>query len=1081
MEPCIAVRETMPVQITVLRGTNLKGSKAESLLNVRVEFNTAVLGDSPKLEQSAEQGVEFNFTCRFDCSEGLNTLDDLAHKPVILTLVEILPKEKKQKEEKTITLGQAVVDLLPLLQGQHTFTTTVTLHPAPGSPTETSTTEGSKVNVLCPSQSILEVAVSVPDALLSDAQLADSNLFRVSVETAYSVPEVWSTTGPQFSYMACLQVPVSLEKEQLLFFPSGVLKTGGEREPVPRPKKWTSGLILAPGAQYIPASFIEEGPAEGEDGELSGPEYREFRAEAESTKKRVSWDTERRFFMDPASQACLVKRISDCRYWPVEFMRAPLATTTKGKAAKGDEDVQISFHGVAYVDMAPLLYPGVKRIRGAYHILPFSEIDLYTKTKRQGSILKEYLRQASQTGRGTAPTAIGSSQFRGAPGKISKDDKGPKDNAKKLSIQPLVQKPQGSDSVVEFETIAPPNPEGQMYAEAGSYIVIEVALDKPLVRKRPPEELTKRVAELIPPRPAIPRRTAGAEKAVKDFHGQVASVAGLVLEQYQELFGGALAQGELPLDPSAQEERKAKLLGELNYSGKYFAFKEQLKHSVVRIVREKLLKTTTFPSQEELQAFLSQLYIFLVDQMHISLNKTLSVDVPETETQPFTDCAQLKHFAREAEVNEDYELAAMYYQERLARDRSNPDHWFDYGAFCLLISDHAKAEDCFHHAVAIDQRHLHSLLLCGVLAEMRGCFADAETFFESGTCVEPSSVLAWTMLGLYSEAQGNEIRAEMAFLEAAKWMKAEAGEGSVTQAVGEPLPSEGKSTQLQEGATVSEEGVPVTEREERDVEVEAESVVSEAEQTAAVSQPEPAVLKPCENAPGHNNTIYMEAAKFLLQANALQFAQRALAQDLLSPEGGTSCSYYLALARLHLQRRDFDSADQNLQEALHVNQENPDVWALIGHLHYMRRDFHEARECYRRNLDFVTDASEMHPVYLRLGTIYLQEDQFEKAKLTFLRACKNSPSCLSWLGLGTACYRLGELTEAEDALAEANILNNRNPEVWGYLSLVCLQTGRQLEAEQSYKYAVKLKLKSEALLQEIHALQQRVGFGNPAF
>lgn len=273
----------------------------------------------------------------------------------------------------------------------------------------------------------------------------------------------------------------------------------------------------------------------------------------------------------------------------------------------------------------------------------------------------------------------------------------------------------------------------------------------------------------------------------------------------------------------------------------------------------------------------------------------------------------------------------------------------------------------------------------------------------------------------------------------------------------------------------------MSEREERDVEVEAESVVSEAEQTAAVSQPEPAVLKPCENAPCHTNTIYMEAAKFLLQANALQFAQRALAQDLLSPEGGTSCSYYLALARLHLQRRDFDSADQNLQEALHVNPENPDVWALIGHLHYMRRDFHEARECYKRNLDFVTDASEMHPVYLRLGTIYLQEDQFEKAKLTFLRACKNSPSCLSWLGLGTACYRLGELTEAEDALAEANILNSRNPEVWGYLSLVCLQTGRQLEAEQSYKYAIKLKLKSDALLQEIHALQQRVGFGNPAF
>ena len=46
---------------------------------------------------------------------------------------------------------------------------------------------------------------------------------------------------------------------------------------------------------------------------------------------------------------------------------------------------------------------------------------------------------------------------------------------------------------------------------------------------------------------------------------------------------------------------RQKLLYELNTSGKYLAFKEQLKHAVVKIVREKYCKTSAFTDRHEFE------------------------------------------------------------------------------------------------------------------------------------------------------------------------------------------------------------------------------------------------------------------------------------------------------------------------------------------------------------------------------------------------------------------------------------------------------------------------------------------------
>ena len=58
------------------------------------------------------------------------------------------------------------------------------------------------------------------------------------------------------------------------------------------------------------------------------------------------------------------------------------------KSKHKDEDNNTSFHGVAYVDLAPLLYPGVNKISGAFLIQPFSETEMTEKFEK-GTILTE--------------------------------------------------------------------------------------------------------------------------------------------------------------------------------------------------------------------------------------------------------------------------------------------------------------------------------------------------------------------------------------------------------------------------------------------------------------------------------------------------------------------------------------------------------------------------------------------------------------------------------------------------------------------------------------------------------------------
>ena len=65
----------------------------------------------------------------------------------------------------------------------------------------------------------------------------------------------------------------------------------------------------------------------------------------------------------------------------MEVGRTPQAAPKVGKGKGGEDDTHVSFHGVVYINMAPLLYPGVKRIRGAYKVHPYIEHEVNEKVR----------------------------------------------------------------------------------------------------------------------------------------------------------------------------------------------------------------------------------------------------------------------------------------------------------------------------------------------------------------------------------------------------------------------------------------------------------------------------------------------------------------------------------------------------------------------------------------------------------------------------------------------------------------------------------------------------------------------------
>ncbi|CAH8518111.1 unnamed protein product [Heterobilharzia americana] len=1117
---------THTIHIHLLRIVNKEKLNDGSKYSAKLEHGDFSCGETNKVDQNENNELFFDYTFKYDKSfTDMKTIESLCSIPFVLSVFEQKPKDKKQKEIKSELLGQTTFDCLPLVKNVSKFQLSLKLFCS-----SSATTSGEFPTV--------EIAVYVDQQLLTDESFENLNIIYLNVESMQNLPETFHSKDhnifiaalPMFTAVQDAEVPVISSK--------GCLKSPSDVDYLDCSFKWPNSGTARSFANILQSSLSEDllSSSKKEDGDYPLSQYPTLRASANSARSKVIWNHQHRCLLNKSSEFKFKEKISVSKVWPVEVFCIP--NSSSGRKKK-DEELSYSHHGVAYVNLTPLLYPGVSYVRGAYKIHPFNQKEYEERTKRQNGLLQEVLNKVVVQSASTAPTEKKKGQL-----SVSKPDRkvsmtGAKSTGRTATSVDMEYEPEKQKSNVTLNTVHEQttadqlqNTDAQQYLDAHSFIILEFRLDKPLIKKRTLEEIDQNISLYIAEKQPVVRRHVTAEKAVKEYHKQIAEVANYLLMEFKVMFADLIQTDQLPVDHECAEQMKLELYYSLNSSGKYFAFKERLKFAVIKIVRERFFRTKPFSDQEQLH-------------------------------------------------------------ERITRDPSSSIYWLDFGVYYLGRNELEQAAICFHRSLTLDSKQSTGLVLFGLVSAMQNFNEEATDFLEAAVAHDPKNPIVWVILGLFYETISNDIGVDMALSEAKRLAEGDDHEVIITpksDLTDSFLTDKRQSSNILSEGSQNDELINRSSKESTKDEILDEQVdnprviindldkesnpsilvdgnKTELDRIGDIKTRKSRTLKGqksgtkiptgihCElttvtSAVGEKPqqmSLFIRTAEFLLERNMFSFASVALAHELIAQKKDLECqsascdpqiftsssvpnlqtqpeshtpiqgqlsndnhypanfsttglstltnrisstnilfhrvsSYHLLCARLAMSsyKQDLSEAEFNVSLIIEADPESIEAWACLGHLRYTTGDFSAARACYERCLALITwPPKDEHSLLMRLGSIYLQEQKYREAKDIYLRACKHSPTCATWLGVGKACFRLGELENAEEALTEANYINNRNPEVWAYLSMICLKTNRRTEAEQSFKYAIKTKLQDVHLLDEIHALQLEVGWGNP--
>ena len=568
--------------------------------------------------------------------------------------------------------------------------------------------------------------------------------------------------------------------------------------------------------------------------------------------------------------------------------------------------------------------------------------------------------------------------------------------------------PREGEEGKEFEIIPEDGPPESAWAQVGASLTLEVSARPPLLSAwdKPPKP-TLTLEDLI-----SRQRMEKLEEPTgcsEEFRQKCQEIVQGLSEQYQAMFPETSAKG---LSEDEASKRKKDLVFDLNTSGKYLQLKDSLRESVVRIVKEKYRRTGHM-THEELQGIYNDVYMYLVDEMHLALAGLFGPKAEATAALP--DKARLhdlQNLADEYEVMGLLESAEKCHQERvLVKD--DAQLWSDYGAFCTRKGDLGRAEECFRESISLDPDHMDSLLSLACLLMTTGLLPNGDVVH-----FEHAEVLVQSALELLEKPGHGQSQKGLIW-------------GLLTLVYS--LAGNSKAM------------------ERRSSEWTAKAVAEEPAEDGEASAP------------------FRYAAVRFLDLKLPDLASRAL--EYHSKVGGEEDKeFYLCKARASImystESRRMDAVDALNSAAALSKRGDVSHLVLNAQLQHKMGHFQAAAE---RMLEAIEVRPQNCPleVYLNCGQILLDRSEPAKALDIYTKACAIRPCASTWLGVGRAYYQQNDYDRADLAMREANICNNHDARVWGWLAVLAATQDRFEECETAVRWSYREGLQDASILVEI--------------